>query len=170
MRTSRFAGEIRRDVASGSPDVVDIPQQSRAYRRRPIEDRFWEKVDKTSSASGCWLWLGAKEPHGYGSFNIGNRTNRAAHRVAYLLTVGPIPSGMTLDHLCRNTSCVNPAHLDPCTSGVNTSRGTSPGANAVRTNRCCRGHEFTPENTYFRPDNGHRFCRQCIAIRKGRAT
>lgn len=82
------------------------------------ERRFWSKVD----ASGdCWLWTGA--PHlGYGRFSRGRSGATYAHRVAYELLVGPIPDGLTLDHLCWNTLCVNPDHLEPVTRAENTRR------------------------------------------------
>lgn len=72
-------------------------------------DRFWEKVDKSGE---CWLWTAYTTKKGYGQTHIGGKT-KYAHRVAYELSVGPIPDGKELDHLCRNRACVNPDHLDP---------------------------------------------------------
>jgi hypothetical protein len=46
-----------------------------------------------------------------------------AHRVAYELYVGPIPEGLTIDHLCRVRTCVNPLHLEPVTLAENIKRG-----------------------------------------------
>jgi HNH endonuclease len=37
------------------------------------------------------------------------------HRFAWELLNGPIPDGPTIDHLCRNTLCVKPAHLEVVT-------------------------------------------------------
>lgn len=74
--------------------------------------RFWAKVDKASSPSGCWLWI-AGTSGGYGRFNIGGRVE-GAHRVAWALRVGPLPDGMDVLHNCPggdNPRCVNPAHL-----------------------------------------------------------
>ncbi len=48
-----------------------------------------------------------------------------AHRKFYLDAGGIIPHGMTLDHLCRQKSCVNPEHLEPVTSAVNIKRKPS---------------------------------------------
>lgn len=126
---------------------------------RPISERFWPKVNRVDGS--CWEWTGAKDGKGYGRFWV-TETRRAvvAHRVAYELLVGPIPEGLTLDHLCRNTGCVNPAHLDPCTAGENASR--APGApyrvKAAWTH-CAHGHEFTPANTATH--HGRRECRAC---------
>ncbi|MGH9151353.1 MAG: HNH endonuclease [Acidimicrobiales bacterium] len=33
------------------------------------------------------------------------------------------PEGLTLDHLCRDRRCVNPAHLEPVTVAENLRRG-----------------------------------------------
>lgn len=74
-----------------------------------------------SEPNGCWVWHGARSPLGYGKISINTRL-AAAHRVAWALYVGPIPEGMTLDHLCRRRECVNPEHLEVVTVGENSRR------------------------------------------------
>jgi hypothetical protein len=97
---------------------------------------FWDRVDQSGE---CWLWLGSTT-RGYGHLAIDGRT-RMAHRVAYELANGPIPTGLVIDHLCRNHSCVRPDHLEPVTNYENVIvRGESPVARAVRTGLCKRGH------------------------------
>lgn len=60
--------------------------------------------------TGCWLWLGAADNNGYGTFR-GGRNKRKAHRLAYAAFVGPIPEGMHVCHHCDTPACVNPEHL-----------------------------------------------------------
>lgn len=72
--------------------------------------------------SGCWLWTGNLSDNGYGVVEVRDRRRRA-HRVAYELVHGPIPSGLEPDHLCRVRCCINPAHLEPVTRQLNTLRG-----------------------------------------------
>lgn len=74
------------------------------------------------SDAGCWIFTGATQSRGYGSVGIGNGRTGLAHRVAYEALVGPIPAGMTLDHLCCVKRCVNPAHLEPVAPAENLRR------------------------------------------------
>jgi hypothetical protein len=81
------------------------------YIRGPIEVRFWAKVDKSGD---CWIWTGAKNKtgaHRYGFFGVRTKVIDHAHRVAWILTHGPIAAGQAVHHQCGNTLCVNPAHL-----------------------------------------------------------
>ncbi len=91
------------------------------------EARFWSHVEK-AEPDGCWVWKGAmstpRRGPGYGQFQLGRKT-ATAHIVSYLWAHGAdsIPAGHVLDHLCRNTHCVNPSHLEPVTQGENVRRG-----------------------------------------------
>lgn len=73
---------------------------------------------------GCWIWLLAKMPNGYGIVSV-NRKNIMAHRFYYEKYKGLIPDGMQVDHLCRNRACVNPDHLQAVSQQVNIQRGIS---------------------------------------------
>jgi hypothetical protein len=118
--------------------------------------RFWAKVEKTDA---CWLWRGSKDPAGYGIVKLERRQARA-HRVAYELAVGPIPDGLTIDHLCENKGCVNPDHMEPVTRGVNNLRGNSPWALNAKRLVCKHGHPLTGENLRITP-RGTRACKAC---------
>jgi HNH endonuclease len=126
-----------------------------------LAERFWAKVQR-GEADACWLWRGSKVTKGYGRFGVGGRSV-GAHRVAYELLVGPIPEGLTLDHLCRVRACVNPAHLEPVTNRENVLRGVGISAKHARKTHCNHGHELTPENT---ETNGNH--RRCVTCRRKR--
>jgi HNH endonuclease len=126
--------------------------------------RFWSYVNKTET---CWLWTGSKTKSSgrtkyYGRLNIAGKHVKA-HRYSYELNVGPIPEGLTLDHIaskCTSTLCVNYDHLEPVTREENSRRYFA------QFEGCINGHLYTPENTYIRPDNGTRMCRTCPKERK----
>lgn len=132
-----------------------------------IKDRFLAKVEKTN---GCWLWKAKSRcgyKGGYGSFWM-NGKQVAAHRASYELFVSRIPPGLAIDHVCRNTLCVNPHHLELVSPVENVMRGVSDPAMNARKTKCKRGHEFTPENTYIQQPQGWRHCLKCYEIRRGR--
>lgn len=128
----------------------------------------------TIEPSGCWLWDGQKDRDGYGrqkvSYTSGQKTC-SAHILSYEVHVGPVPAGLQLDHRCRVRHCVNPDHLEPVTSRVNTLR--SPIAPAVLNSQkthCVAGHELSGANVTICVE-GHRRCKECrrVASAKYRA-
>lgn len=112
---------------------------------------------RINHAGECWEWALARNRQGYGVYNLGNGNGMyLAHRVSYTAFVGPIPDGLVIDHLCRNTACINPAHLEPVSVRTNSLRGMSPTAKAIRTGRCKRDHLIKSGTP----------CRPCNAIRE----
>lgn len=134
-------------------------------RRLTTEERFWAKVGDTSDPDACWPWTASMYRNGYGAFYFNGRTN-CAHRAAYEMFVGPISPGLVIDHLCRNRACVNPIHLEPVTQYVNLHRSpiTLNSLKAAQTH-CVHGHEFTPENTWYRCKGKGRYCKTCWKAR-----
>lgn len=114
---------------------------------------FWPRITGDDPL-GCWEWTGARGSDGYGHWTHGEKTVRV-HRYAYEQLIGPIPSGMQIDHLCRNLKCVNPAHLEAVTKQENQRRGIK----GVMTTRCPKGHVYDETNTYVY--EGRRHCRAC---------
>jgi len=91
------------------------------YTEEQFIQKFWERVDKTSDASGCWLWTGAKDLKGYGKVGL-NRKHVGTHIVSWLLTDHTIPEGLELAHSgnCKGKPhCCNPDHLTPKTRSEN---------------------------------------------------
>lgn len=141
------------------------------HRTWTPEQRILERV-VVDETTGCWIWQKALGGGGYGQFGIGD-TVRYAHRFAYELWVGPIPAGMTIDHLCHSNDptcpggecvhrrCCNPAHLEVVTRGENVLRGVGFAAVNARKTHCPQGHEYTPENTFVVKATGWRNCRKC---------
>lgn len=150
-----------------------------APRRSPsTEELFWAKVDRPSP-SACWTWMAAKTDENYGMFHsrsIGYLGT--AYGFAYRITVGPVPEGLELDHVCHTRDlscpggptcphrlCVNPDHLEPVTQRENSARSRQDFGQANRgKTHCDRGHPFDAENTYnYTPSDGRprRKCRTC---------
>jgi hypothetical protein len=131
---------------------------------RDLETKLLKKIkiDK----NGCWIWIGAifyKLSGSYGQIRIGRKKDNKllrAHRVSYEHFIGKIPKGKELDHLCRNTLCINPKHLEAVSHLVNMKRRKDSGLPY-----CRHGHKYTKETTYIRPDNRRRECKICRKLR-----
>lgn len=81
--------------------------------------------------SGCILWVGAMGKSGYGNVCYQGRTT-GAHRAAWELANGPIPTGLQICHSCDVRTCINVAHMRLGTARENA-------ADKVRRNRQARG-------------------------------
>jgi hypothetical protein len=135
---------------------------------RTPADRFWPKVDQHGpdgfhSQTGvdlgpCWLWTAPPNSDGYGRLKVDGQEVKA-HVFAYELLIGPVPSGLQPDHLCRVRLCVRPDHLEPVTCRVNLLRGDTHAARNAAKTHCLAGHAFSAENTYIY--RGKRYCRAC---------
>lgn len=161
----KYPNRARGSSTCGKPCAMVI-----AYRNRKPADhlaRFLAKVNKDGpvpacepSLGQCWLWTAYINRSGYGQIGWNGRKD-GAHRVSYMLHIGLIPEGLTIDHLCRNPPCVNPSHLEVVTASENSKR-----ASAART-RCSRGHEY--DDSYV-GSKGYviRRCTVCVRIRDKR--
>jgi len=156
-----------------------------------LENRFREYSELQEN--GCRLWTGHIGKTGYGTIGIhinGKLKIKDVHRVAYEFYKGPVPDGLHLDHKCHDPKtcklgikcphrrCINPDHMEPVPQPVNNSAERSTGLGTIAAvaqykamTQCKRGHEFTPENTYFVNGTGKtgptqiRVCRKCRSAR-----
>lgn len=140
--------------------------------------RFWKRIDfdgpipqARPELGPCWEWTGPTQG-GYGRVGFAG-TRIMAHRLAYELLIGPLPSEpdptrpnlpLTTDHLCRNHACVRPEHLEIVTHLENMKRGVR-NQNTGKTH-CLNGHPYDEANTHCR--NGRRHCRACARERAQR--
>lgn len=127
-----------------------------AYRIEDLPPRIASRIT-VNPATGCWEYKGWRIKGGY-MLVFWEGRKQAAHRVVFTLLAGPIPEGLTLDHVeawgCRSKACCLPSHLEPVTQAENNRRRVPPA-------RCPKDHEYTPENTYI-DSSGRRRCKKCV--------
>lgn len=102
-------------------------------RKRPIAERFHEKVDRSGGPDACHPWM-ASTSKGYGLIGDRNKHVRA-HRLAYELAFGPIPAGLFVCHHCDNPPCCNPRHLSLGTNADNVADRVARGRGTYPANR-----------------------------------
>lgn len=116
--------------------------------------------------SGCWEIQGFRHVEGYGHMSYRGKGVRA-HKLMYMLAIGPVPAGLVVMHKCDNPPCCNPDHLKVGTRVENNQdmhrKGRSNYSKARKTH-CKHGHEFTPENT--KVYGGFRQCKECNRLRQ----
>jgi HNH endonuclease len=94
-----------------------VPEPSGPPAGVVVEDRGYK--------TPCWISQGKLDRHGYKQVHVGGRKRAPtyAHRIGYEETHGPIPAGLTVDHLCRVRSCRRGSHLEAVTRAENVRRG-----------------------------------------------
>lgn len=130
-------------------------------------NRFFTKVDKEgpivkSELGKCWIWTASiRKEDGYGNFYLrGKRVY--SHKLSYVIASGSFSEDLKLDHLCRNTSCVNPSHLEPVTDKINIFRGTGVAVTHSKKTHCPRKHLLEPPNLgKAAKKTGRRACLAC---------
>lgn len=157
---------LRRTPLKSGGKLLKGSKRNELVQRKPKDsgqsaaDFIMERVAK--DPSGCWLWIGVILGTGYGQTERGGGKKYAAHRYSYETFVGPIPPGLTIDHLCGVRRCVNPEHMEPVTRAENVRRsGTNPVAMNLAKTTCKRGHEFDHVDS-----RGWRKCSTCINERR----
>ena len=148
----------------------------RKEKRWPPEQRFWQKVNmrgpvplKKPRLGRCWMWTGASHKNTAGVV-YGYFQGEGAHRFAYKL-VRPIPEGFQVDHLCLNTMCVRPTHLEAVTHMENLKRSNCISVVNARKTHCPKGHPYEGDNLMIERYPGRtprRQCRECRYVRRGR--
>jgi hypothetical protein len=108
----------------------------------------------------CWVWPRAKNKDGYTHVYFEGK-QIGTHRASHMVFKGPIPPEFTIDHLCRNRACINPAHLEAVTLRENILRGECEAARNRRRETCIRGHQMI-----FSVKSGHRWCQECARMRR----
>jgi hypothetical protein len=147
------------------PSATELLVVAEGLRAWPdTSTRFMAKVDQAGpipphapELGACWTWTAGRSPKGYGQFGLTSKKKVFAHRWSYEYFIGEIPPTLQIDHLCRNTSCVNPRHLETVTNAENMRRRKE--AN-VLSDTCGKGHLFDEANT-IRKSRGRRACRIC---------
>lgn len=158
----KFIGKLDEDKRTNTRKSLKFGSPNERFKAKWLE-----------SEDGCHVWVGATSG-GYGLFAIERHSDIYAHRYAYEAVHGKIGDDLQLDHLCRNTKCVNPDHLEPVTPMENILRSEGQASINARKTHCKYGHDLA--DAYVFKDtptkNGDarykRACRTCWGLRSNK--
>lgn len=98
----------------------------------------------------CHLWIRATQSRGYGTASIrfeGGNAQVTTHRAAWIAKHKTnIPTDKTIDHLCRNKTCINVDHMEIVSRADNNINSNSVVMRLKAQTRCSRGHDYAPNN------------------------
>lgn len=154
-------------IAASGQTWAEAREETTAATVATVDERFWQRVDKTAGEDACWPWTARRDRRGYGRISVPGRRHFLAHRYAFESAVGPITDGLNVLHSCDNPPCCNPAHLHLGTQADNLAEMRARGRAArwwEAITKCPAGHEYDATNTYVTP-SGSRHCRACSRIR-----
>lgn len=121
-RNGRFCSRACASAAQVKPKALKVktePIDQRSALRRAVESEDYPTVLAEISAlsavddNGCWVWQ-RRIRDGYPEARVGGRSI-AAHRLALEAKHGAPLGSQAAHHICANTTCVNPEHLQPVT-------------------------------------------------------
>lgn len=152
QRGKKITGHCARcgkEITRLASTVVGTMYCDRNCFKRPIEERFWEKVDKSGGPDACWPFTGCIRG-GYGAFPciLFGKSEAIASRVAYILTYGPINEGDNVLHKCpgkHNPRCCNPSHLKTGDQEENVDDAMKQGTQKWPIGEQCHKSDMTPE-------------------------
>lgn len=109
------------------PDKTPTINLDHLVGRWDVWERMLKKIHPEADSDGCWIWIGGKSGNGYGRVRV-DKVLCTAHRVAYVIFNGPIPTGHVLDHnieLCTERACIQPLHMNVITQRQNIANGNN---------------------------------------------
>lgn len=88
---------------------INIKENMEIENKEGLLRKFNNFIGKVNK-NGCIEWVGSINRYGYGYMYYRCKTY-AAHRLAYMLEFGVIPSKKFVCHSCENRKCVTVEHL-----------------------------------------------------------
>lgn len=91
---------------------ADLRPLRQSYGKGMTVDEKLEMFSLPPNENGCRLWAGGMQENGYPTIAENWTGSQLTHRVAFMVSTGEKILGDTqVHHVCANSSCVEPSHL-----------------------------------------------------------
>jgi hypothetical protein len=131
-----------------------------------MADRLYSNIKYVGD---CWIWQGRVNAEGYGRIRVPHEESKwAVHRLSYVIAHGHLSDDLTIDHLCRTPSCINPEHLEAVTMETNIRRGFGIGMRNAAKLECVNGHPYVDGSYILEQIGNGKQARRCIICRRKR--